>query len=183
MIEPEPIAPAELIVVDDLALRRQRIDDAEGIAAAVATSMEELRPWMPWADETATESSFQQKRLRQAVADWDSGIEFGYVIVRGEEVLGCMGLHPRVGPGGLEIGYWVRSDRTRQGIATNCARALTAAALEVGGVTRVEIRCDEANVRSAAIPRRLGYRLDRIETDKITAPAEIGRSMIWVYPP
>ena len=44
----------------------------------------------------------------------------------------------------------------------------------------MEIHCDEANVRSAAVPRRLGYRLDRIEDDDVTAPGEIGRSMIWV---
>ena len=45
---------------------------------------------------------------------------------------------------------------------------------------RVEIHCDEANVRSAAIPERLGYRLDRIEDDEIATPGETGRSMIWI---
>ena len=44
----------------------------------------------------------------------------------------------------------------------------------------MEIHCDEANVRSAAVPRRLGYRLDRIEPDAITSPGELGRMMIWV---
>ena len=44
----------------------------------------------------------------------------------------------------------------------------------------MEIHCDEANVRSAAVPRRLGYRLDRIEDDEVTAPAETGRSMVWI---
>jgi RimJ/RimL family protein N-acetyltransferase len=48
---------------------------------------------------------------------------------------------------------------------------------------RVEIHCDEANVRSAAVPRRLGYRLDRIEDDRVSAPGDLGRSMIWVWPP
>jgi len=33
---------------------------------------------------------------------------------------------------------------------------------------------------SAAVPRRLGYRLERIEPDEVLAPAETGRSMIWV---
>jgi len=49
-------------------------------------------------------------------------------------------------------------------------------------VDRVEIPCDEANVRSQAVPRRLGYRLDRIEADDIKAPAEFGRSMVWIFP-
>ncbi|MEU6189370.1 hypothetical protein [Nocardia sp. NPDC047038] len=48
------------------------------------------------------------------------------------------------------------------------------------GVDRVEIHCDEANVRSAAVARRLGYRLDRIEPREKRAPAESGRGMYWV---
>lgn len=45
--------------------------------------------------------------------------------------------------------------------------------------TAVEIHCEEANVRSAAVPRKLGYVLDRID-NAIEAPGETGRSMIWV---
>ena len=54
--------------------------------------------------------------------------------------------------------------------------------LHVLGKERVEIHCDEANVRSAAVARRLGYRLDRLEDRPITAPGEHGRHMIWVTP-
>jgi len=57
---------------------------------------------------------------------------------------------------------------------------LTDAALAIDDVDRVEIHCDQANVRSAAVPERLGYRLDRIEDDEIVVPGETGRSMIWV---
>ena len=47
-------------------------------------------------------------------------------------------------------------------------------------VEQVEIHCDEANGASAAVPRRLGYRLDRITDRDIQAPGERGREMIWV---
>jgi RimJ/RimL family protein N-acetyltransferase len=47
-------------------------------------------------------------------------------------------------------------------------------------VTRVEIHCDEANTRSAAVARRLGYRLDRVEPRPVRAPAESGRGMVWI---
>ena len=37
------------------------------------------------------------------------------------------------------------------------------------------------SARAAAIPRRLGYRLDRIEAHEREAPGERGRRMIWVW--
>jgi RimJ/RimL family protein N-acetyltransferase len=115
---------------------------------------------------------------------WEGGSDFAYVALDPEDgaVLGGSGLHRRIGPRAIEIGYWVHVDHGRRGVATAMARALTDAALALPDVDRVEIHCDEANVRSAAVPRRLGYRLDRIEDDEVTAPAEIGRSMIWVLP-
>jgi RimJ/RimL family protein N-acetyltransferase len=60
---------------------------------------------------------------------------------------------------------------------------LAKAALDLPDVHRVEIHCDEGNVRSQGVPTRLGYRLARVEDDGVQAPAEVGRSMIWVFPP
>jgi RimJ/RimL family protein N-acetyltransferase len=47
------------------------------------------------------------------------------------------------------------------------------------GIEEVHIHCDEANVASAAVPRRLRFRLLRTFEDEVHAPAEIGRSMEW----
>lgn len=146
--------------------------------------MTELCPWMPWATEEATDVHFQRRRLESAVGQWEVGSDFSYVVLDDEDrILGVMSLMARIGPGALEIGYWLRSDFTGRGIATACVAALTRAALALPDVVNVEIHCDEANVRSAAIPQRLGYRLDRIEAHEISAPGEIGRSMIWTFPP
>lgn len=146
--------------------------------------MTELQPWMPWAAEEATEVDFQRKRLESAVGLWEDGSDFSYAVVDDEDrVFGVMSLMARIGPDALEIGYWLRSDFTGRGIATACTAALTRAALALPLIVKVEIHCDEANVRSAAIPQRLGYRLDRTDQDEITAPGEIGRSMIWTFPP
>ena len=69
------------------------------------------------------------------------------------------------------------------GWSTAASRALTEAALALPAITRVEIHCDEANTASAAVPRRLGYELDRIAAKPISAPGEHGREMIWVHRP
>jgi RimJ/RimL family protein N-acetyltransferase len=165
-----------------VALRRYWPDDLDPLCAAVEESRDHLRPFLPWADEVRADlAAF----VAEAVEQWEHGTDRNFVIAdvgTGEQLGGC-GLHARVGDGGLEIGYWLRAGATGRGIVTAAARALTDAALGVDGVTRVEIHCDEANVRSAAVARRLGYRLARIEPDRIVAPAETGRSMIWIWPP
>jgi RimJ/RimL family protein N-acetyltransferase len=163
-------------------LRRGQPDDATAIAHAVATSLEHLAPWMPWAGPEAADADVQRRRLLESEAAWASGREYEYLILTKPDGLlagGC-GLHRRIGPGRIEIGYWVHVAFASRGFATAAARALTAAALALPGIEAVEIHCDAANMASKAIPARLGYRLDRTEDDEIAAPGESGRSMIWV---
>jgi RimJ/RimL family protein N-acetyltransferase len=62
-----------------------------------------------------------------------------------------------VGGEAFEIGYWVRADRVREGLATELASALTRVAFDVCGVERMEIHADARNTASQAVPRRLGY--------------------------
>ena len=137
---------------------------------------------MPWADQPrATTAEF----LARSVDDWEAGRSFGWVLVDAADgsVLGGTGLHDRLGPEALEIGYWRRADAGGRGLITASSRALTATALGLPGIASVEIRCDQANTASAAVARRLGYRLDRIEDKAVSAPGEHGRSMIWSYRP
>jgi RimJ/RimL family protein N-acetyltransferase len=175
-------APPERIELPDAgAVLRRFVDgDVDGLYAAVEESRDHLRPHMPWADESRHDvAGF----VTDAVAQWDRGADRNYAIVdaaNGRFLGGC-GLHDRIGPQGREIGYWLRADAAGRGIASAAARALTTVALAIDGVIRVEIHCDEANQRSAAVARRLGYRLDRIEVDHVSAPGDLGRSMIWVW--
>ncbi|MGD0391723.1 MAG: GNAT family N-acetyltransferase [Acidimicrobiales bacterium] len=178
--------PSESIRAAGVTLHRARVEDLGELVDAVNASLAALRPWMPWAQVPATHRSIGEF-LDQAELDWERGREFQFAI-RGrrdtepEALIGFCGLHDRIGAGGLEIGYWVRSECTGRGVATSAASALTASALGLDGVSRVEIHCDAANVRSAAVPPKLGFRLDRIEIRPPTSPGETDRHMIWVYP-
>ncbi len=162
-------------------LERARVADAEAVAVAVGESLDHLRPWMPWATEEAATVEGQREYLGRAQGMWEEGTDFGFVLRSGgPEVLGTCGLHRRVGPRAIEIGYWLHPDHTGHGLITTAARALGDVALALPDVDRLEIHCDEANHRSAAVPRRLGYRLDRVEDDGVEAPGESGRGMVWV---
>src|SRR5512133_1897693 len=166
-----------------LVLRRLRATDVGEIAAAVSSSMEHLRPWMPWATPEAADPRTQRARVAEADEMWEAGTDYIYSAFTADErvLAGAIGLHRRAGDGGGEIGYWIAERQTRRGFATAAAEALTSVALALPGVRRVEIHCDEANTASAAIPRKLGYRLDRVIAPEPEAPRESGRRMICVW--
>ncbi len=174
--------PPELIDAGSVVLRRSKPDDACAVAAAVGASLDHLAPWLPWATPASADPTAQRERSVGLVREWDEGFAYTFVaLAPGESnCIGSFGLHRRVGGRGLEIGYWVHVDHTRKGYATAAVSALTETALALTDVERVEIHCDEANDASAAIPRRLGYRLDRVVDRPVEAPGESGRYMVWV---
>ncbi|MFH1084899.1 MAG: GNAT family N-acetyltransferase [Chloroflexota bacterium] len=135
--------------------------DAPLLKAAIDASLEHLRPWMPWARDHPQPAETQVALLRHFRGEFDLDQNYVYGILSRDEaeVVGGSGLHPRLGVGGLEIGYWIRADRVRQGLATETAGALTRVAFEVNGMERVEIHCDARNAASAAVARKLGYAL------------------------
>jgi RimJ/RimL family protein N-acetyltransferase len=175
-------APPELVEAGLLILRRVRAADAGAIAAAVGASLDHLRPWMAWAVPEAADLRTQQVRVTEADEMWAAGTDYIYSVITADEgtLVGAIGMHRRIGDGGIEIGYWTAVQQTRRGFATAAAQALTSVALGMPGVRRVEIHCDEANIASNAIPRKLGYRLDRIDDHEPEAPGERGRRLIWV---
>ena len=174
--------PPEHVDAGEVVLRRIRSADAGAVAAAVAGSLDHLRPWMPWATPDSADRGSQLARVAEADEMWESGISYIYSVLTADHgtLVGEIGLHRRGGDVSIEIGYWIAGSQTRRGFGTSAAAAITEVALGLPGVRRVEIHCDEANTASAAIPRKLGYRLDRVEERKPEAPGESGRLMIWV---
>lgn len=145
-------------------------------------SLAELQPWIPWANDEPSELPILEKRLRGYHEDFFSGRNALYAIMDHEEkeILGQIGLYRRIGPGALEVGYWIRSDVAGRGYATEATAALTPVGFAVAGIERLEIRCDPRNVPSAAVPKKCGYRLREIlkgnDTGVDGAPRD---TMIW----
>lgn len=172
------VMPDEVDLGGGVRLRALALSDLAVILEAITANLEHLRPFMPWASAPVNPET-QGEWLRAAATAWEEGRDYTYGIFRADEFLGSIGLHTRSGPRVLEIGYWIRADEQGRGLMTVAARALTRLAVEVAGVDRVDICCDEANTRSAAIPLRLGYKLRGVEPREIQAPAETGTHQLW----
>jgi RimJ/RimL family protein N-acetyltransferase len=164
-----PRGPAYRIVTPRLVVRCWEPRDAPLLKEAIDSSLDHLRPWMPWAQHEPQTLAEKVELLREFRGEFDLGANSVYAIFDAgdERVLGGSGLHPRIGPGALEIGYWIRADAVGQGYATESTAALTRVAFDVADVERVEIHCSTENHASAAIPRKLGYSLHEAGDDLI----------------
>ncbi|HET9168033.1 MAG TPA: GNAT family N-acetyltransferase [Actinospica sp.] len=180
---PLGVYPPERIEIDEFHLRRYTRDDDVALHEAIKASFAELHPWMPWCvDPVRIED--QRDFIERGFLAWATGRAFDYGIYDADGAqIGATSLMDRTGPGGLEIGYWLRSDATGRGVITRSTRRLTEIGLGLPEITRIEIHCDAANERSAAVPKRLGFRLEAIEEGlEAKAPGETGRGMVWVTP-
>ena len=149
------------ITTDRLVIRCWDPADAALLKEAVDSSLEHLLPWMPWA--AAEPTTLEQKAdllgtFAEQFARGEDAI-YGIFDAAEERVVGGTGFHPRLDGEAREIGYWIRADAIGRGLASESTAALTRVGFEVEDLLRLEIHCDEANVRSAAIPRKLGYTL------------------------
>ncbi len=137
---------------------------------------------MPWATSEAAERGNQLGRVAEADHNWESGLGYVYSVLTADHgtLVGEIALHMRDSGHSAEIGYWIAAGQAGRGYATLAAEAMTSVGLALPGVTKVEIHCDAANTASAAVARKLGYRLDRIEERHAEAPGESGQLMVWL---
>ena len=176
------IPPPYRIETERTVMRCPEPGDAKLLQEAITASLENLRQWMPWAASEPETVADKAQRLRGFRGKFDLDEEYMYVIFTPDEskVIGCTGLHPRVGPNAFEIGYWVHSDHVNQGIATEIAGALVKVAFEICAVDRVEIHCDPRNLSSARVPEKLNFTHEATLKQRLTDTQGAPRDeMIW----
>jgi len=151
--------PPYRIETERLVIRCYDPRDAPLLKDAVDSSLDHLRPWMPWVENEPQTLEEKTTLLKSFRAQFDMGDNFVMGIFSPDELeqIGGSGLHPRSDPGGLEIGYFIRASATRQGYVTESTAALTRVGFEICGADRIEIRIDPENEASLGVPRKLGY--------------------------
>ena len=145
-------------VDDEIELRLLELQHAEAMHRLTEANRAYLRRWLPWAE---TETTLQQTEafIRRSLQQFAEGNGFQAGIWYRQELAGAIGLHyvdrrnRRT-----EIGYWLAEHLQGRGIVTRACRAVIDHAFGPLGLHRVEIRCAAGNLRSRAIPRRLGFR-------------------------
>jgi RimJ/RimL family protein N-acetyltransferase len=176
-----PIVPTRL-ETSRLIIRAPELSDVPFIYQAIKESTRELQPFMPWATEDYTLEACEEN-LRGAIAKFITREDFRMCFVDRESgrMIGNTGFHrtewsvPR-----FEIGYWCRTSETGKGYVTEVVQALSKVAFEQLNAARVEIRCDDLNIKSAAVAERCGYTLEGVlKNDERNPKGELRSTRIY----
>lgn len=144
--------PPARIETERLVLRMYEESDVPAFTELLESSREHYAAFIPFFLEDDP-----GERVRRARTQFLEGEMFAYLAFAGERLIGGCGLLPRIGPRGLEIGYHVRADATRQGYATEMTAALADVAFDVCGADHVELHIEEANAASIGVARKLRF--------------------------
>jgi len=155
---PPPRAPYR-IETERLVVRAYAPDDAEALRATCARCREHLLPYMPWAKLEPQTLAQKVELILHFRSRYDARQDYVMGIFDREtgRLLGGTGLHPRVGAGAIEIGYWITPENEGRGLTTEAVRALILVAFEAMKIDTVVIRMDPTNTRSERIPVKLDF--------------------------
>ncbi|WP_310387489.1 GNAT family protein [Roseateles sp.] len=183
---PDPILieVPETLETERLLLAAPRPGIGPALAVAIAESLVQLSPWMPWAQQAP---SFEDSEAvaRRMCADFIARRDLSYQIydraVEGRRLLGGCGLHRLDWEvRRFEIGYWIRSSAQGEGYVSEAVLALTRMAFEQLRARRVEIRMDDVNLRSRAVAERCGFELEGIlRRDSLTPAGEPRNTCVY----
>lgn len=171
---------------DRLILRCPMPGDGPVANEAERESIQDLRPWMPWArpDKSVDESEAYCRRMHARYLLREELALFIFerdVLGREGRLIGGTGLH-RIDWDlrSFEIGYWRRRGSGGRGHATEAVRALARFAFDRLAARRVEIRTDDANRLSWRVAERAGFTLEALlRGDSLTALGEVRSTRVY----
>lgn len=147
---------------DEITLREFSTGDADAVYKTVTRNYDHLHAFMHWMVPDYSLRSARQF-LRHTAEGRANRKNLTLGIFRQRSLIGVIGFvsfdwQARK----TEIGYWISKEEEGRGIVTQAAKRLIAHAFKDLGLNRIEIRCSTRNLRSAAIPERLGFKKEGV---------------------
>jgi ribosomal-protein-serine acetyltransferase len=152
----------------DIRIRPYAVTDVRALYTSVRASMPDLMPWMPWCHPGYAIAETRDW-LEAQVAAFKEGTAFEFAIVspKGQH-LGACGLngidraHRRA-----NLGYWVRSDGCRRGVATAAVLLLRDWGFANTDLQRLEIVVAVENLASLRVAEKAGAAREGVLKDRL----------------
>ncbi|CAN5132561.1 GNAT family N-acetyltransferase [soil metagenome] len=162
--------PPERIQTERLVLRRFSRRDISTMTEAVLASLPALNEWLPWAHPGYRKED-ASIYIRESIEAWKEGKAFDWAIRRRTD--------PRRHVGNIstwqvsrltrtgEIGYWIRTDDTNQGLAQEATRAIMGVGFEELGFHKITLRIGVGNDASARVAEKLGFAAEGVLREEL----------------
>jgi ribosomal-protein-serine acetyltransferase len=152
----------ELRVNDNVQLRLRDESHARETYWLIKKNEEHLRPWMKWIDKVESLKD-SIANIEMNIEEWDLKTDLHLGIFRDEVMVGMISLHDiNYLDHKAYIGYWLDEDNVGRGIMTDSVRAMIEYAYTELDLNRIEIRAGVENIKSRAIPERLGFKQEGV---------------------
>ncbi len=147
-----------------ISLRPFQMSDTDELTEAVRESIPELKPWMSWCHDDYSEDD-TRNWIKSLPSGWAEGTQFNFAMMDTQDglLLGGCGLN-HINPTYrfANLGYWVRTSRTGEGIASRAVRLIASFAIEQVKLIRVEIVVAVENYPSLRVAGKVGARREGI---------------------
>lgn len=167
-----------------IAIRRFVPTDLGPFYAAIDESRAALGAWMAWMHDAYTIADTREW-LEKRDAEWEARRDFAMLVVdpRSGEALGAVALNQINHEQRLaNLGYWTRTSRERQGIASAAARLCARFGFELG-FGRAEIVAIRGNVASCRAAEKAGAQFEGYLRNRLYLRGEWHESAMYSLVP
>jgi len=141
-----------------IGLRQFTREDVPALFNSIRESLTQLSAWMVWAHPGYSIEDTQAFVLKCG-SGWEKGEQYSFAIidVHDGQFLGSVGLSAVNRMHGFaNLGYWVRTRKTRHGVATSATRMAARFSFESLALNRVELLVPTANLASQRVAEKAG---------------------------
>lgn len=152
-------------VKKDLYMQTNTLGNAKNIFAVIEQNRLYLRTWLPWVDDTKN-IAVMEEVIKLWEKQYENGTDLVLGIYKNDCYIGNIGIHniKKINHSGV-IGYWLSEENQGQGIMSDCVRALMDYSFHSLSLEKIYIHCAEKNLKSNALPKRLGFTLEEVIKD------------------
>jgi ribosomal-protein-serine acetyltransferase len=140
-----------------ISIRPYRTADAGAIYEAARESIAEVGPWMPWCyPRYSIDDARSYLEQQTAAFERRSAFEFAIIASDGSYCGGCGLNRIDIPDRRANLAYWVRSSRTRRGMATAAVRLIHEWAFRHTDLVRLEVVVATSNTASCLVAEKAG---------------------------
>jgi len=152
----------EITIEPGLSLELLHIRHAPALHNLSQSNRDYLKEWLPWLIDGYSIEDTRQF-ITMTMKQYADNLGFQSSIIYKGELAGVTGYHAinHTNHSG-SIGYWLGQAYSGTGIMTKSVKKVIEIGFNDYELEKVEIRCATGNIKSAAIPERLGFKKDGI---------------------